>query len=156
MSGAAPTMGRFEGPLHILPVRVYYEDTDAAGIVYYANYLRFIERARTEMMRRFGLDHTAMAEDGGIAFAVRRIEGDYLSPARLDDALDIRSRLDAIKGASLGIGQEVVRPDPDGPRTLARFSLTLACMGLGDGRPARLPADLKKRLDAFAAGRPLT
>ncbi|SDG85596.1 tol-pal system-associated acyl-CoA thioesterase [Roseospirillum parvum] len=156
MSAMTPPSGRFEGPLHVLPVRVYYEDTDAAGIVYYANYLRFIERARTEMMRRFGLDHTAMAGQDGIAFAVRRIEGDYLSPARLDDALDIHSEVRAIKGASLIMAQAVVRPGPDGPATLARFSLTLACMTLADGRPARLPADLRRRLRDFAAAAPLT
>jgi acyl-CoA thioester hydrolase len=128
-----------EAPAHVFPVRVYYEDTDAAGIVYYANYLKFAERARTEWLREKGVGQRALSEDEGVAFAVRRVSVEYLSPARLDDRLEVHTRIVAVRGASLDGEQEVRR---DG-QTLAKLSLTLACVARS-GRPARLPERVRQ------------
>src|SRR5262249_19258454 len=92
---------------HVFPVRVYYEDTDAAGIVYYANYLKFAERARTEMLRAHGFEHGGIG--AGLAFAVRSCAVDYLRPARLDDALEVRTRITRVGGASLEADQDICR-----------------------------------------------
>jgi acyl-CoA thioester hydrolase len=86
---------------HHHPIRVYYEDTDAGGVVYYANYLRFAERARTEFMREAGADHAGMLRDTGLSFFVRRCEVDYLKPARLDDFLQVETQIINVGGASL-------------------------------------------------------
>ena len=123
-----------EAAAHIFPVRVYYEDTDAAGIVYYANYLKFAERARTEWLRQKGVGQRALSDAEGVAFAVRRVSVEYLAPAKLDDQLEVHTRIVAIRGASLDGEQDVMR---DG-QTLAKLSLTLACVAKS-GRPARLP-----------------
>jgi YbgC/YbaW family acyl-CoA thioester hydrolase len=100
----SPESGRIEGGVHRLPLRVYYEDTDAVGIVYHANHLKFAERARTEMLRCLGLDHSIVRERFGLAFTVRRCLVDYLAPARLDDGLVIETRLVRGGGASLEPG----------------------------------------------------
>ena len=92
---------------HVFPVRVYYEDTDAGGIVYHANYLKFAERARTEMLRLLGHDQFDLLAQEEIGFTVRRCEVDYLAPARLDDALEVRTRLIDVRGASLKLAQTV-------------------------------------------------
>src|ERR1700748_2729009 len=91
--------GAMEGAVHRFPVRVYYEDTDAAGIVYYANYLKFTERARTEMMRLYGVEHEKARQSGGTVFIVRRVDCEYRVPARLDDELVGETRIAAIGGA---------------------------------------------------------
>jgi acyl-CoA thioester hydrolase len=119
---------------HVFPVRVYYEDTDTAGIVYYANYLKFAERARTELLRSAGIEQRVLAEETGVAFAVRSCSADYLAPARLDDLLEIRTRVTGLHGATIEMEQVVVR---DG-QELVRMSLTLACIGR-EGRPKRIP-----------------
>lgn len=141
MSAPAPVppQGRVEDGAHLFPIRVYYEDTDAAGIVYYANYFKFCERARTEFLRCCGIAHGGLLAEEGIVLAVRRSEIDYLSPARLDDALVVVTRLTAAAGAALDLAQEIRR----GETVLARLRLRVACIGVG-GRPKRLPA-------AFAA-----
>ncbi len=90
--------------VHRFPVRVYYEDTDAAGIVYYANYLKFAERGRTELMRSLGIDHTRTYADTGIVFTVRRLSVDYRLPGRLDDALTVETRITEIGAATLQSG----------------------------------------------------
>lgn len=126
---------------HVFAVRVYYEDTDAAGIVYYANYLKFAERARTEWLRAKGIGQRALSETEGVAFAVRRVSVEYLMPARLDDALEIRTRIVEVRGASLDGEQEITR----GGQVLARLSLTLACVA-HSGRPARLPKVVRQAL----------
>jgi acyl-CoA thioester hydrolase len=95
-------------PLFRLPVRVYYEDTDAAGVVYYASYLRFLERARTEWLRALGYEQTALAKTG-IAFAARSIAAEYLKPARLDDQLEVVSEITALGRAQVVFGQKVFR-----------------------------------------------
>ena len=96
--------------MHQFPLRVYYEDTDLAGIVYYANYLKFIERGRSEWLRGRGVDQVAM-KDQGLVFVVRRIEADYLSPARFDDALVVQSRVVEMGSARIALCQKVVRGD---------------------------------------------
>ena len=123
---------------HRFAVRVYYEDTDAAGIVYYANYLKFAERARTEWMRDLGLSHSALAQSAGAAWAVRSCAIDYRRPARLDDALTVETRLTALGGASADLVQIVRRDDED----LARLTLRLAFIA-PDGRPRRLPPSVR-------------
>lgn len=142
-----PSSGWFEGGEHVLPLRVYYEDTDAAGIVYYANYLRFAERARTEMMRCLGAEHGVLMSEAGIAFAVRSCEADYLAPARLDDAIVVRTRVDEVRGASLRATQRVVRRNDfgQGEVELVRIGIRLACMDR-DLRPARLPERVRSAL----------
>jgi acyl-CoA thioester hydrolase len=125
-------------PDHVFPVRVYWEDTDASGIVYHASYLRFAERARTEMLREAGVEQWRMRETDGVSFAVARLEIDYRAPARLDDCLEVRSRIGEIGGASLTMEQDILR----GAAGLAQLRLRLACVGR-DGRPARLPVGLR-------------
>src|ERR1700686_4883991 len=102
-AGKEPSMA--PGTTHSLPLRVYYEDTDAAGIVYYANYLKFAERGRTEMMRDLGFAHSAIAAETGTIFTVRRLAADYRSPARLDDALSVETRIIEIGGATVLLDQ---------------------------------------------------
>lgn len=120
--------------LYTLPIRVYYEDTDMAGIVYYANYLRYIERGRSEWVREVGLDQNRMKDEDGIVFAVRRVEADYLAPARLDDRLDVLTWVAERRPARMVMGQEVRR----GEQVLFRALVTVICMTL-DGRPVRMP-----------------
>ncbi len=126
---------------HHHPIRVYYEDTDAGGIVYYANYLKFAERARTEMLRDAGFHHTAMMQGDGLLLAVRRVTAEYLRSARLDDALDVVTRVVGLGAATIEIEQSIRR---DG-HELCRVVVTIACVGR-DGRPARLPASLRAAL----------
>ncbi|MGJ5619362.1 tol-pal system-associated acyl-CoA thioesterase [Sulfitobacter sp. MF3-043] len=123
--------------IHHFSLRVYYEDTDMAGIVYYANYLRFIERARSDWVREMGIDQLAMKADG-LVFAVRRIEADYLAPAQFEDVLEVRTTLDALTPARMVMGQEVWRDQT----CLFRAVVTIVCIGAG-GKPARLPAKLR-------------
>ena len=130
---------------HVWPIRVYYEDTDLAGLVYYANYLRFIERARSEMVRAAGIDQVAMKAQG-LVFAVRRVEADYLSPARYDDQIEVRTTLDRVKGVRFDMPQEVWR----GETCLFRARVTIVVLD-AQGRPARLPADIRAALDALTA-----
>lgn len=139
----AVTAGRLEGGIHRLPIRVYYEDTDAGGIVFYANYLRYTERARTDMLRLIGITQSRLAEDDGLIFAVRRCEIDYRAPARLDDELEVRSRLTHVGGASIEAAQSIFRDD----ERLVDSSLAIACIGR-DGRPRRLPPPIRTALSA--------
>ncbi|MEH6776149.1 MAG: tol-pal system-associated acyl-CoA thioesterase [Cereibacter changlensis] len=132
---------------HSFFLRVYYEDTDLAGIVYYANYLKFIERARSEWVRGLGLDQRRLKAEEGLVFAVRRVEADYLRPALFDDALEVTTRLVAITGARLVLAQEVLR---DGA-ALFTARVTLVCL-TAEGAAARLPADLRARLAAAQQG----
>jgi acyl-CoA thioester hydrolase len=132
---------------HVFPVRVYYEDTDAAGIVYYANYLKFAERARTEMLRDRGVVQRRLAEESGVAFAVRRLSVEYLAPARLDDRLEVHTRITSVRGASVEGAQKIFR---DG-HEIARLTLTLAYVARS-GRPARLPEAVLKALGEGSTG----
>ena len=141
--------GRMVDGVHIWPVRVYYEDTDAAGIVYHANYLRFAERGRTEMLRQAGLAHTGLKEDAGVVFTVRSCQVDFLAPARLDDLVEVHTGLLALGGASMRAEQLIRRAGA----ILARIELRLACVD-GRGRPARLPAPLNRALKPFFRSEP--
>jgi len=133
-----------EDGVHAFPLRVYYEDTDAAGIVYYANYLRFAERARTELLRDLGIENAQMMEDHNLAFVVRQCSMDFLKSAKLDDMLAVETRLIDLGGASLSVDQRVRRKDVD----LVTMEVKLACM-TGDGRPARLPPDVRRQFEDF-------
>jgi len=124
-----------------MPLRVYYEDTDASGIVYYANYLKFAERGRTEMMRALGFAHSEIFAETGIAFTVRRLGADYRAPARLDDMLSVDTSIVEIGGATLLLDQRICR---DGA-LLAALDVLVACVGR-DGRPRRVPAGLRAAL----------
>ncbi len=126
---------------HRFPVRVYYEDTDLAGIVYYANYLKFIERARSECVRELGIDQRALKAADGLVFAVRRIEADYLRPALFDDQLTVETTLAGLGGARLEMEQKVLR----GEEALFHARVVLVMLD-SDGRPVRIPADIRRRL----------
>jgi len=123
---------------HSFPLRVYYEDTDAAGIVYHANYLKFAERGRSEMLRSLGFGHRKLGLESGVGFAVRRCSVDYLVPARLEDALTVDTTLADIGAATLTVHQQIRR---DGV-LLADLDILVACIGR-DGRPRRLPSALR-------------
>ncbi|MCC5999518.1 MAG: tol-pal system-associated acyl-CoA thioesterase [Pararhodobacter sp.] len=132
---------------HRFTLRVYYEDTDLAGIVYYANYLKFIERARSEWVRELGVDQRAMQEGAGLVFAVRRVEADYIAPARHDDLLEVESRVLAASPARLTLAQVVMHDR----RLLFSARVTLVCIDAA-GRPRRLPAALAPLIAAGRAG----
>jgi acyl-CoA thioester hydrolase len=120
----------------VWPVRVYYEDTDAGGIVFYANYLKYFERARTEWLRACGVDQRRLDEEAGLVFVVRRTAVDYIAPARLDDLLALSSRVDRLGGASVDFTQEAWRGDD----LLAKGSIRVACVARATLQPAALPA----------------
>jgi acyl-CoA thioester hydrolase len=126
---------------HRFTTRVYYEDTDLAGIVYYANYLKFIERARTEWVASLGVDQMALREAEGVVFAVRRIEADYLRPARFGDDLVVETALQSLGGARIVLEQGVTR----GGERLFAAVVTLVCL-TAEGHAARLPAEVRARL----------
>ena len=127
---------------HRFPVRVYYEDTDLAGIVYYANYLKFIERARTEWVRSLGIDQGRMKADTGVVFAVRRVEADYLSPARFDDVLEVETDCLETSAVRVVLAQRVTR---DGV-CLVDTKVTIVALS-ESGRPQRMPAALRAALE---------
>ncbi len=127
--------------IHTFSCRVYYEDTDLAGIVYYANYLKFIERARTEWVRAQGVDQAKLKDEQGIVFAVRRVEADYLHPAKFDDELTVETRVESLTGARIVLSQDVLRA---GEKLFAAH-VTLVAIG-ANGAPARLPAILRRPL----------
>ena len=128
---------------HTFTTRVYYEDTDLAGIVYYANYLKFIERARSEWVRGLGIDQTRLRAETGAVFAVRRIEADYLAPAHFDDLLTVTTEVADLGGARIVLRQDLARAG----RVLFSAVVTLVCLDAA-GRAQRLPQALR------AAARP--
>ncbi len=130
----SPASGVFIGPVHHFPVRVYYEDTDVSGIVYHANYLRFMERGRSDMLRVIGIDQRAAIETGQGVYTVADIALRYLRPARLDDDLIVKSSVTQLKNASCKIHQAIWRGDEQ----LTRAEVTAAFITL-DGRPQRQP-----------------
>lgn len=125
---------------HIFPITVYYEDTDMAAIVYYANYLRFIERARSEIVEQLGVDQNAMRSDG-IVFAVTRVEADYLGSARLGDRLTVVTTHYAASPVRWVFDQEVRRADD----VIFRAKVLAVAMTI-QGRPVRLPAEIRAKL----------
>jgi acyl-CoA thioester hydrolase len=140
--------GSVEDGEHVLPIRVYYEDTDAAGIVYYASYLKFAERARTEMLRLAGIRQSELAREHGTAFAVRDCRVDYRRPARLDDLVEVRSRLIDVRGASADAEQTITL---DGA-PLVRLEVRIACIGR-DGQAARIPPTVRRALETYCQPR---
>jgi len=129
--------------IHRHPFRVYIEDTDSGGIVYYANYLRFAERGRTEMLRAAGISHADMIACHQLFLAVRRCEVDYLQPAKLDDTLVVESQVTEISGATVTLAQRICR---DG-MSLVTLMVTIACINAA-GRPTRLPEQMRRALQA--------
>jgi acyl-CoA thioester hydrolase len=138
-------------PTHTFDIRVYYEDTDAGGIVYHSNYLNFAERARTEMVRALGISQQALLKQGeGFAFAVRHVTIDFLKPARLDDLLRVESWVTEVGGASLSVRQVIRRLD-DGAE-LVRLNVRVGYISLR-GKPARMPADLRTMISTSVSER---
>jgi acyl-CoA thioester hydrolase len=129
-----------------LPVRVYYEDTDAGGVVYYANYLKFCERARTEWLRALGVSQQALIDEQGLAFVVRSVHADYLASARLDDALTIATRVAMLRRASILFEQQVMR----GQELLFTTRVLLASIDLHRQKPVAIPASLHALLESKA------
>jgi acyl-CoA thioester hydrolase len=124
------------------PLRVYYEDTDAGGVVYYGNYLCFLERARTELLRTLGFGQARLAEESGIAFAVRSLNVEYLKPARLDDQLEVSTGIESLGRAQAVFSQRIERAG----ETLLTATVRLACLDLQRGRATALPADIYEEL----------
>ncbi len=141
-----PSCGRFDGPVHRFAVRVYYEDTDLSGVVYHANYLRWFERARSDMLRLLEIDQRAAVEAGEGAWAVADLAIRYASPARLDDVVTIESRLEELGAASVRMLQSAHR---DG-RLLAEARLRIGFVDPA-GRPRRQPPAWRKAFAAFAS-----
>lgn len=133
---------------HHLALRVYYEDTDLAGIVYYANYLKFIERGRTEALRAAGIDQMALKAQSGLVFAVRHLACDYLAPARMDDMLVVQTQARGQSGARIVMSQSVWR----GETLLFKAEVTLVCID-ANGRPTRLPAEIRTHFSSPSDGK---
>jgi len=130
----------------VWPIRVYYEDTDAAGVVFYANYLRFMERARTEWLRALGFEQDALREREGILFAVRQVRLDYLSPARFNEELRVHTHIIAVGGASLEFAQRIERAAD--ASACCEGQVRIACIDARSLRPQRLPATLRSSIEA--------
>ena len=145
MSQDLPSAGRFAGRTHILPVRVYYEDTDFTGVVYHANYLRFFERGRSDFLRVAGVDHSALlAGAEPLGFAVNRMELVFQKPARIDDALEVRTLFETTKGPRIFISQTLERAGD----ILVTARVEVCCISL-TGRPRKPPNLLGERLKPF-------
>ncbi len=129
----------------IWPTRVYWEDTDAGGVVYHASYLRFMERARTEWLRALGFDQSRLRADTGLAMLVRDMQIDFHAPARLDDVLDVTVQIECARAASLIFRQSVLRRESP-QRPLVQASVRIACVDVDRMRPAPLPAELLQRI----------
>ena len=142
-----PTAGEFVGREHRLPVRIYYEDTDFTGVVYHANYLRYLERGRSDFLRLAGVSHTELlAHHEPAAFVVTRIEIDFRKPARIDDSLIVRTTYNSVRGPRLFISQRVTR----GEDVLVEAAVEAACV-TADGRARKPPAGLHDKLRPYLA-----
>jgi acyl-CoA thioester hydrolase len=142
-------LGHFDGKTHVLPISVYYEDTDLSGVVYHANYLRYMERGRTEFFRLAGISKMAgLEDDEPTAWAIRRVEVEYHRPARLDDVIDVRTSLTSLSGARMKALQDIVCGDV----LLARGRIE-ACITTLTGKPRRLPKNVAETLAPFAVPR---
>ncbi len=146
-----PPSGVFDGKAHLLPVRVYYEDTDFTGVVYHANYLRYFERGRSEFLRLTGISHTQLrALEQPMAFVVVRMQIDFRKAARIDDALIVRTVYERVERARLHVRQTITR----GLDVIAEAAEEIACIDL-DGRPRRPPQAFMDALrDWFAPPSP--
>lgn len=145
MSDDAPSAGRFEGRVHHLPVRIYYEDTDFTGLVYHANYLRYFERGRSDCLRLAGVHHSLLLDQTEpLGFAVNRIVLDFAKPARIDDALVVKTAFETFRGPRLFISQRIERAGD----MLVSAEVQVCCISL-TGRPRKPPAVLLERLKPF-------
>ncbi len=142
-----PTAGRFEGREHRLPVRVYYEDTDFTGLVYHGNYVRYLERGRSDCLRLMGIGHAELLDgDQPMAFVVSKLQLTFLKPARIDEELVVRTFYDTIKGPRLLISQIISRGDDD----LCRAEVEVVCIHM-DGRPRRPTKQLIEKVTPWLA-----
>jgi acyl-CoA thioester hydrolase len=148
MIALLPTIGVLQGLKHLLPVRVYYEDTDAAGMVYYANYLKYAERGRTEMLRTLGIQQRRLRDETGMQFVMHEGEVKYRRPAQLDDALTVETTVVHLGAASVRMQQVIKRAETE--EEVARFTANVACTGR-DGKPMRMPAQLRQALEAYVS-----
>ena len=139
-----PPSGRFQGPLHLFPLRVYYEDTDLTGLVYHANYLRWFERARSDMLRLLGIDQRAAVEAGEGNYAVAEVRIRYLAPARLDDDVVVETSAEELGAASVRLRQRALR---DG-NLLAEAAVRVGFIS-PEGRPRRQPSAWRAAFDSF-------
>ena len=140
-----PVAGWFEGKTHVFPIRVYYEDTDFSGLVYHANYLRFMERGRSEFLRLSGAGHKGMLEGTEpLVWAVRRMDIQYLRPARMEDALTVRTGVRELAGARMRLDQAVLRGDT--PLVTAKVEVCIITL---DGRPRRVPDSTRQKLEIY-------
>jgi acyl-CoA thioester hydrolase len=142
-----PASGAYSGGVHYYAVRVFFEDTDAGGVVYHANYLRFMERARSDMLRLAGIEQRASLDAGEGVYAVTKVDIAYRRPAKLDDDLLIESRLTDIRAASCTISQRILRAE----ELLIEGSVTVAFI-TPQGRPRRQPQDWVDRFNRIASG----
>jgi acyl-CoA thioester hydrolase len=142
LAALTPTSGEMRGHVHVLPLRVYYEDTDAGGIVYYANYLKFAERGRTEFLRTLGIAQQRLRDETGLQFVMHEGEVKYKKPARLDDILSVETTLADLGAASVTMRQTIRR----GAEELVCFTAHVACTDT-HGKPMRMPAQLKAVLE---------
>jgi len=136
--------GRIEDRVHRFPIRIYYEDTDFSGVVYYANYLRYCERGRSDYLRLIGVEHhklyDALEATDRLGFAIKDLVSSFVKPARIDDVIEVHTRFIAVKGARFELGQDIYRQDD------LLFSATLTAVVIdGNGRPRRLPVDMKQK-----------
>ncbi len=142
MMAPRPTAGNLEHGEHVLPIRVYYEDTDFTGVVYHANYLRYFERGRSDFLRLRGISHTELrARPDPIAFVVRRMQIDFARAARIDDALVVRTAYDRLQGARIFVRQSIGRNG----ELIASAEVEVVCIRL-DGRPVKPPAGVLEAL----------
>jgi acyl-CoA thioester hydrolase len=144
---SAPSSGAFEGREHVLPVRVYYEDTDLTGVVYHANYARYFERGRSDFLRLAGVDHASLLDrPDPAAFAVTKMTIAFRAAARIDDALEVRTRFETARGVRMLIAQRIVRAG----EVLAEADVEVVCIN-PQGRVRRPPAELVTALAPWLA-----
>ena len=142
-----PTSGQFVNGVHIIPIRIYFEDTDFSGVVYHANYLRYFERGRSDCLRSLNISHTELFQgDTPRAWAIRRMNIDFIKPARIDDALEVHTAYTKVTGARLFASQAIKRAGQD----LVRVDLEAACI-TADGKPTRIPGPAREALSAHLA-----
>ncbi|HVT25125.1 MAG TPA: tol-pal system-associated acyl-CoA thioesterase [Rhizomicrobium sp.] len=137
-------LGHFDGKTHILPIRVYYEDTDLSGVVYHANYLRYMERGRTEFFRAVGIKLAGLEDAEPTAWTLRKVQLEYFRPARLEDQLEVRTTCSSVTGARMTADQRIYAGD-----TLLTHGTVEACIITLSGKPRRIPQDVRDKLAPF-------
>lgn len=137
-------LGRFEGKMHILPIRIYYEDTDLSGVVYHANYLRYMERGRTEFFRAVGIKLAGLEDAEPTAWTLRKVQLEYFRPARLEDQLEVRTTCASLSGARMVADQKIYAND-----VLLTHGTVEACIITLSGKPRRIPQEVRDKLAPF-------